>query len=267
MPDWSKQDMEGVKMRAKSLIAAFVALLLSPRGIASAADVVLLAPGALESSLHDLLPDFEKSSGHRARMDFGPAGAIADRIQKGEAADVGIATAGQIDALLAQGKILPGSRANLAKVGMGVGSRKGAAKPDIGSVEALKRALLAAKSIGFPDPAGGSSSGAHAAKWIGSLDIAPQIQPKIKLFPTGAPLFEAVARGDVELAFGQLSELLAAPGVEIAGPLPAEAQNYTRFSIGVVASGKEAEAGKALVEFLTSPAALSHMRTKGFEPG
>ena len=235
-------------------------------GPAAAADLKFLYPGALHTAMHDLTHEFESTTGHKITSEDGPAGAIAARVEKGEAADVAIATTSQIEALAKQGRIVPGSQVVLAKVGMGLATAKGRAKPDISSVEALKRALDAAKTIGFPDPAGGSSAGAWAAKLLASFDNSAELTAKVRLFPTGAPLFAAVAKGDVEICFGQLTELIAAPGLDLIGNLPAPAQNYTEFAGGIVASGKQAEAGKALLGYLTSPAAAATMKAKGLEP-
>lgn len=187
------------------------------------------------------------------------------RIQKGEVVDVAIVTTAQIEALVTQGKIVSGTQVSIARVGMGIGAHKGAAKADIGSVDAFNRTLLAAKSIGHTDPASGASSAIYAAQLLARLDIAAELKPKIKIFASNALLFEAVAKGDVELAFGQLTEIYAAPGVDLVGPLPAPVQNFSHFSAGVAASAKEPDAAKALIIFLTSPAAAAVMKAKGFE--
>jgi molybdate transport system substrate-binding protein len=232
---------------------------------ASEADIKLLLPGVLRSSVDVLIPEFEKSSGHKVRMEFGTGGALDDRIQKGEAADVAIIAAGQIEQLVTQGKIVSGTQAGIAKVGMGVGVRKGAPKPDISSVDALKRALLAARSIGHADPAGGAPSGVYATRLLASLDIAAMLKPKIKTFGSGPLVIAALAKGEVELALGPTTEIVAEPNAELAGSMPAPIQNYTQLAGGILVVSKQRDAGEALIGFLTSPAAKAVMRTKGFE--
>ncbi len=251
---------------ATAATISFILPIVTSCNIANAGDLRLLSAGALESSVISLIPDFERSSGHKVKAEFGPAGAMASRIQKGEAVDVGIVTTAQIDALITQGRILSGTQVAIAKVGLGIATRRGAAKPDIGSVEAFKRVLLAAKSIAHSDPASGTASGPYAAQLLGSLDVATELKSKIKLFASAAPLFEALAKGDVELGFGQITEILATPSIELVGPLPPALQNFTRFSIGLVATSKEPEESRALISFLTTPAAAAVMKEKGFDP-
>src|SRR5437016_3006495 len=173
-----------------------------------------------------LIPDFEKSSGHNVTITYGTAGAVADRVQKGEAADVVISSGPLIDQLQAQGKVVAGSRVNLTKVGIGVFVRKGAVKPDISSADAFKRSMLAARSIAYPDPAGGGASGIYVASLLERLGIAAEMKPKTKL-STLETLYASVASGDVEIGFNQISEILAQLTVELAGPLPPATQNYT----------------------------------------
>ncbi len=214
----------------------------------------------------ELIPKFEQSSGHKVTFDYGTVGGMTDRLQKGEAADVAIVSGPQIDVLEKQGKVAAGSRVNLAKVGIGVFVRKGAPKPDISSVEAFKRTLLAAKSIGYNDPAAGAPVSIYLIGALERLGIAAEMKPKTKVFQRRADRFEAVARGDVEIGFNQISEIVAAPGVELVGPLPAAIQNYTLFAAGIVVDSKQQDAGKALIQFISSPAAAAVMKTKGFEP-
>ena len=130
-----------------------------------------------------MIPDFEKSSGHKITVAYGTAGAVADRVQKGEAADIVTSSVPMIDRLQAQGKVVAGDRVIIAKVGVGAFVRKGAAKPDISSVDAFKRSMLAARSIAYPDPAGGGASGIYVASLLERLGIAVEMKPKTKLFP------------------------------------------------------------------------------------
>jgi ABC-type molybdate transport system substrate-binding protein len=170
-----------------------------------------------------------------------------------------------IDQLQAQGKVVAGSRVNIAKVGVGVFVRKGAAKPDISSADAFKRSMLAARSIAYPDPAGGGASGIYVASLLERLGIAVEMKPKTKLFPPTEVLYASVASGEVEIGFNQISEILAQPTVQLAGPLPSAIQNYTQFAPGIVTGSSQTDAGRALVTFLSSPAAQIVLKAKGFE--
>ena len=232
--------------------------------IARAAEIKLLCAVALYPAIDALIPDFEKSSGHKVTVAYGNAGAIADRFQKGEAADLMINAAPLMDQLRAQGKVVAGDRIIIAKVGVGAFVRKGAAKPDISSVDAFKRSMLAARSIAYPDPTGGGASGIYVASLLERLGIAAEMKPKTKL-STLETLYASVASGDVEIGFNQVSEVLAEPTVEFAGPLPSAIQNYTQFAPGIVTGSNQTDAARALVTFLTSPAAQTVLKAKGFE--
>jgi molybdate transport system substrate-binding protein len=169
-------------------VSAAIALGLALFGItagstARVAEIKLLCAVAVQPAMVALIPDFEKSSGHKVTIAYGTAGAVADRVQKGEAADIVISSVPQIDQLQAQGKVVAGSRVNITKVGVGVFVRKGAAKPDISSADAFKRSMLAARSIAYPDPAGGGASGIYVASLLERLGITAEMKPKTKLFP------------------------------------------------------------------------------------
>jgi len=250
-------------------VSATISLGLALCGItagstARAAEIKLLCASALHPVIDALMPDFEKSSGHKVTVAYGTAGAVADSVQKGEAADIAISSVPMIDRLQAQGKVVAGDRVIIAKVGVGVFVRKGAMKPDLSSADAFKRSMLAARSIAYPDPAGGGASGIYVASLLERLGIAAEMKPKTKLSTLGT-LYASVASGEVEIGFNQVSEILAQPTIELAGPLPPEIQNYTQFSPGVVTGTSQADAAKALVTFLTSPAAKTVLRAKGFE--
>jgi molybdate transport system substrate-binding protein len=251
-------------------VSATIALGLALFGItagsnAGAAEIKLQSAVALQPGIIALIPDFEKSSGHKVTITYGTVGAVADRVQKGEAADIVISSGPLIDQLQAQGKVVSGSRVNMAKVGVGVFVRKGGTKPDLASVDGFKRSLLAAKSISYVDPSGGGASGIYMASLLERLGIAAEMKPKTRLFPPAEPLYASVAAGEADMGFNQTSEILAQPSVELAGPLPSAIQNYTQFAVGIVAGSNQADAGKALVTFLSSPAAQAVLKAKGFE--
>jgi molybdate transport system substrate-binding protein len=252
------------------IVSATIALGLALFGVtagstARAAEIKVLAAVALQPGMVALIPDFEKSSGHKVTFTYGTAGAVVNRVQKGEAADIVISSVPLIDQLQAQGKVVAGSRVSFAKVGVGVFVRKGAAKPDVSSADAFKRSMLAARSIAYPDPAGGGASGIYVASVLDRLGIAEEMKPKTKLLPPTEVLYASVASGEVEIGFNQISEILAQPTVELAGPLPSAIQNYTQFAPGIVTGSSQTDAGRALVMFLSSPAAQTILKAKGFE--
>ena len=148
--------------------------------------------------------------------------------------------------------------------------REGAAKPDISTVEAFKRALLSARSIGYRDPATGSTSGIFTARMLDDLGIAKELQPKVKLDSSEGDrpedVFQPLARGDIEMQIGQITEIVIAPGIELVGPLPAEIQKVTMLTAGVVTTSKSPESAKALVSFLSSPSAAALLKANGFQP-
>jgi molybdate transport system substrate-binding protein len=259
------------KMNRHSILSVFATLSLglalfgiTAGSTARAAEIRLLSASALHPAIDALIPDFEKSSGHKVTVAYGTAGAVADRVQKGEAADIVISSVPMIDRLQAQGKVVAGDRVIIAKVGVGAFVRKGAAKPDISSVDAFKRSMLAARSIAYPDPAGGGASGIYVASLLERLGVAAEMKPKTKLSTLGT-LYVSVASGEVEIGFNQVSEILAQPTVELAGPLPPAIQNYTQFAPGIVTGSSQADAARALVTFLYSPAAKTVLKAKGFE--
>jgi molybdate transport system substrate-binding protein len=250
-------------------VSATIAFGISLFGItdgrtAIAAEIRLLSASALHPAVDALMPDFEKSSGHKVTVAYGTAGAVADRVQKGDAADIVLSSVPMIDRLQAQGKVAAGDRVIIAKVGVGTFVRKGAAKPDISSVDAFKRSMLAAKSIAYPDPAGGGASGIYVASLLEQLGIAAEMKSKTKL-STLETLYASVASGEVEIGFNQVSEILAQPTIELVGPLPSAIQNYTQFAPGIVTGSSQADAARALVTFLYSPEAKTILKAKGFE--
>lgn len=252
------------------IIIALVVNSMGAETAANGAEIKVLSAGSLKLAMDQLLPDFQKSSGDTVTIDYGTAGAIAGRIQKGELADVTIVSRSQLEMLESQGKVVQGSRVNIAGVGVGVAIRKGAPKPDISSVEAFKRALILARSVGYVNPALGSSSGIYVAGMLERLGIAQDLKSKIKLVTVAGDIdgvFQGVANGDIEMQIGQISEIAIAPGVDLAGPLPNEIQNFTLLAAGVVAASKAPEPAKALIKFIASPTSASVLKANGFQPG
>jgi molybdate transport system substrate-binding protein len=217
----------------------------------------------MKSAMDGLIGEFEHASGHKVTMIYGPAGPLLDRVQKGEAVDVVILTGVQIAGLIKQGKIVPASQADVAKVGIGVAVRPGADKPDIGSVDAFKRSMLAASSISYVNPANGGSAGIYLAGMFERLGIAAEMKPKTVLVPGQAT--DSVINGTAAIAITQMSEIMAEPKVALVGPLPAAIQNITLYSGGVAADSKEPDAAGALMKFLVAPAAVAVLKVKGLE--
>jgi molybdate transport system substrate-binding protein len=239
-------------------------------GIADAAEVKILSSGALKLALTQLLPGFQTSSRNAVRIEYDIAGSIADRVRKGEAADVAIVTKSQLEGLERQGKIVQGTGVDIAGIAIGVAVRKGAPKPDISTVEALKQALLSARSIGYLDPATGSASGVYTARMLEQLGIAHLLHAKIKLISSQGDhpenAFQAVASGEIELHIGQITEIVLAPGVELAGPLPGELQSITMLTAGVTTASKAQEAARALIGFLSNSSTVAVLKADGFQP-
>jgi molybdate transport system substrate-binding protein len=241
-----------------------VSLGLTVGAAAKAAEVKLLSASALHPAIEALIPDFEKSSGYKVSVDYGTAGAVAERVLKGEAADIILSSVQAVDRLETQGKVVAGNRVVVAKVGVGAFVRKGAAKPDISSAVAFKRAMLAARSIAYPDPAGGGASGIYVANLLERMGIAGEMKSKTRLSTLGT-LYSSVASGEVEIGFNQVSEILAQPTIELIAPLPSDIQNYTQFAPGIIIGSNQADAAKALVAFLSSPGSRTVLKAKGFE--
>jgi molybdate transport system substrate-binding protein len=229
-------------------------------------EIKVLAGSAMDEPMRVLIPQFEHAAGHRVVMDSdGAIGAMAKRVEGGEPADVLIASAAQLAALQKNGKVLPGTTRQVARLGVGLFVRTGAPKPDISTPEAFKASMLAAKSIGYNDPAAGAPVGIYLLQLFERMGIGSEMQKKTVVFKQRTERFAPVARGEVEIGFNQVSEIIVQPGIELLGPLPAPLQNYTVFAAGVVAGGKARDAGRAFVEFIAAPGATSVFKAKGFE--
>ena len=253
-----------MRYRALPLAGALAAALLAPAS--QAAELKLLTAGAFKSTVLALLPDYEKASGNKVSVENDTVGALMKRIEAGESFDVVVMTTEAVDKLTGEGKVMSGSRTNLARVGVGVMVKAGASKPDISSVEAFKKALLDAKSISFIDPASGGSSGIYVEKLLERLGIADQVRPKEKL-KQGGYVADYVESGQAELGIHQISEILPHAGVTLVGPLPKEIQNYTVYAAGVGSATRHGDAAKALIASLRGPSAQALFKSKGMEPG
>src|SRR5215211_266314 len=253
-------------MRKQSTLVVMAALAIALASPANAAEIKLMSSGAMKVMLTDLGTAFERGTEHKITAIYGAPGVIKGRVAAGEPLDVLVFPAPAFDDLVKQGRIAADSKIILARSGIGLGVRAGAPKPDISTPEALKRALLATKSIIYTDPALGSPSGVHFAQVLERLGIADEMKAKTKLHNGTSFNAELVANGEIEIAIQQISEILPVRGVEIVGPLPAELQLTTVYATGIGTAAKEPTAAKELVTFLTSPAAAAVIKANGMEP-
>jgi molybdate transport system substrate-binding protein len=230
---------------------------------ADAADVKVMASAAIKEAYLELVPQFEKSTEHKVSTTWAGTVDMTKRLNAGEVFDLIIMAGPSIDEFIKQGKLVAGSRVDLAKSGVGVAVRAGAPKPDISSGDAVKRAMLAAKSIAYST----GPSGVYLAALFQRMGIADQIKDKVKIGAPGVPIGEIIARGEAEIGFQQVSELLPVAGINYIGPLPQDIQQITVFASGIHTAATQADAAKALVKFLTSPQAAPVIKKKGMEPG
>ena len=233
---------------------------------ALATELKIFAPGALSSTLVDILPAFEKENGYVVRIEYGAAGPLAARVRKGEAADAAVLSRAEITSLSKEGIVKAGITPDVARVGIGIMVRKGQPKPDVSSVDNLKRTLMNATSVGIADPAQGAA-GAHLVKVFTSWGMMDELAPKIRALPPGSGLYAGVETGIAELGFAPISEILARQKtLEYVGPVPAAMQNYNRFAGGVLTASKQPEAARKLIEFLASDRTADALRRHGLEP-
>jgi len=249
-------------MKPCALISFVLAVLAVPGALAQAAEVRVLSSNGVHSVMVEMVPAFERATGHKVSVDYYTANQVIDQIKKGEAADLVIITRPTVDGLIKEGKIVKGSDKILGRSGVGVAIKAGLTKPDISTPDKLKQALLDAKWIAFTKTGG---SGIHVANVIKRLGIADQVYAKATT-PEGGAVGPLVARGEAEMAIQQIPELKAVKEIQYVGPLPKELQNFTVFTTGVMTNARQPEAAKALIDFLTTPAAVSLFNAKGFEP-
>ena len=226
-------------------------------------EIKVMTSNALRAVLGELVPAFERAHGHKIAATYDPARRASKRIAEGETADVAISSAPAIELLVNQGVIAATSRRTLARYGIGIAVRAGAPKPDIGSVAAFKRTLLAAKSIACTVE---GASGIYFTKLIERLGIAEQVNAKANR-RAGGLIGELVASGETKLAVQQIPELLAVPGIDLVGPLPQALQVNSVLVAGVFTVSEQPEAARALIEFLATPDSLRVFKVRGFEPG
>ena len=240
-------------------------LALTAAAPAFAADVDVFCPGAVQSVVRVVAQGYEKTSGNRIKYEFGTAGALQKRVAAGADGDVVIGTEKGLAMLVKAGRVMPDGIRVLGSMGVGVAVRHGAPKPDIHDVASFKKAMLAAKSIMYADPKKGGQSGIYIAKVFTQIGLDKAIAPKLQLRARGPVGLKEVAKGDIEIGLGQISEILANKDVDLVGPFPAQIQGAVTFSAGVHAASKNRMAAKDLIAALTSAAAKAQFKKAGFD--
>ena len=252
-------------MKTLLSLTVVVALLGSSRS-ARADEVTLVAPGGVKAAVEQLIPAFEKKTGHKVKATFGSGLGTKRQVAGGEPFDVPIVQPPYPE-VLSSGHVVASSETPLASVAVGVAVRTGQRKPDISTPDAVRRMLLAARSVSYPDPAGGAAAGVSFTETLRTLNISEQMQPKIKLARGGAAAMEALAKGEVEIGLTFISEIITEPGVESAGALPREISTPTALVGFISAHAKAPAAARALLAYLSSPEAAVVYRERGMQPG
>ena len=247
-------------------LAAIAVFLLAQAALASAAEIKVFSTVGVKSVLEDLVPKFEKATGHKLAITWSTASLLAKRVQAGEQADALILIKGNLETLQKEGKIMPGTDVIFSKSIFAVGVKAGAAKPDISTSDALKQALLASKAVSYTDPATGGASGVYTAKQIAKLGITEQMKGKTKHPASGGFSGSLLVDGQADIAINSKPELLSVPGVEVVGPLPGDMAYTVIYAAGVQSGAAQADAAKALVKYLMSPEAQAVFKAKGFDP-
>lgn len=248
-------------MKAAFAVAAACGLWLA--GAVEAAEIRVLSSNAAKEAYIELFPQFEKASGHKIVITWAGTNDIKKRIAAGEIYDLIVIASPEMDAFIKDGKVVAGSKADLVKSGVGVAVKAGAPKPDFSSAEALKKTLIAAKSVGYSQ----GPSGVYMVSLFDKMGIADQVKAKAKVVTPGVPVATVVRSGEAEIGFQQVSELIHEKGIDFLGPLPAEIQRITTFSGGIPTQAKEPAAAKALQSFLTAPERAGDLKKHGLSPG
>ncbi|MFZ1921641.1 MAG: substrate-binding domain-containing protein [Xanthobacteraceae bacterium] len=251
---------------AVAIALSFAIVCQAMPSTAHAAEIKVVSGGAFKQVLNALAAQYRKDTGNALAITYRTVGQHLDLIGSGqEPFDVAILTPAAIEALTKAGKVTAGSRTDLARTGIGVMVKAGAPLPDISTVEAFKRTLLAAKSVAYIDPKAGGSSGIYIGALLQRLGIATQVNAKAVLVHGGA-VADHIADGEAELGIHQISEILPVAGVAFVGPLPADIQNFTVYAAGIGAQARDVTAAKAVLKFLSGPEAIAIIKAKGMEP-
>jgi molybdate transport system substrate-binding protein len=242
-----------------ALLAMGVAMITS--GVVLAAEIKVLSI-PFKGPIDQIGPQFERATGHRLAVKYAPAAPLRRQIDSGEPFDVVLIFPNVVDELIKQGKVNAGTRADIARAGLGLAVKKGAAKPDIQSIDAFKRALLASKSIAY---AAQGPSGVYLVGLLERLGIAQDVKPKLKPMGAGSLVAGPVARGEVEVGIVSIPFILAEPGVELAGSLPREIQHYVHYSSGIGTAAQDGNAASVFVSYFRHAEAIEVLRAQGLE--
>ncbi len=230
------------------------------------AEINVMSTGAVEPMVKLLAPIFERETGHKANLNFGTAGGMRARLEKGEQADLVILPVGAIEAMEKAGKLVPDSRTDLGRTVTGIAIKEDAPAPDVSTPEAFKQALIKAKGVSFSDPAAGGSSGTYFAGLIKKLGIADEVNKKAILGKRGYEVAQAVVDGRAEIGTTFISELLTVPGVRILGPLPGDMYFANTYTAGIPAESRQQDAARAMLRVLTNPKTRDKWVAAGLEP-
>jgi molybdate transport system substrate-binding protein len=252
-----------MKQTRLAAAAAGTILMFAASIPAGAAEIKVICSNALKTTLEQLAPAFEKATEHKLAFTWGATVPLKADIEKGATFDLTVLTTAAVDDLVGQGKLVATTRTALANSGAGVAVRKGAAKPDISTVDAFKNALLNARSVAYVEQGG---TGIYLKALLQRLGIADAIKTKVKLLPPENPAAKAIANGEAEIGMTQISEILPYAGAELVGPFPAEIQLTTSFGAAVGTKAAQPEAAAALIKFLTGPSAAAVLKAKGLDP-
>jgi molybdate transport system substrate-binding protein len=232
-------------------------------GHAGAADIYVVGAGAIEEPFEQLSDAFSRESGHKVHAIFGPVGGMQAKLKGGEKADVIVLSVAAMDELEKAGSLVAGSRAELGRATAGVAVRTGAPQPDISSPDAFKKALLAARTVAYTNPAAGGTAGIYMTGLLERLGITEEVKKRAVLQSSGSAVADAVANGAAEIGISFTSELLPNKGVKVVGPIPQSIGLIVTYAGGVAIASKEAEPARALITYMTRPAARDHFKQAG----
>src|SRR5262244_3804468 len=251
--------------RYRIVLIAAASVVWSVSGV-GAAEITLIAPGGIRAAIEQMIPAFERSTGHKVQATFGSGGGTKARVVKGDPFDLPVVQP-PLPEVIASGHVVTASETPLANVAVGIAVRTGAPKPDISTADAVKRLLLGSSAISYPNAASGAAAGVSFNETLQKLGIADAMKPKIKIAQGGRGAMELLAKGDVDIGLTFISEIITEPGVEVVGPLPREISTPTVLVGFVSANSKEPEAAKALLRYLSSPEAAAVYKQRGMQPG
>jgi molybdate transport system substrate-binding protein len=249
----------------KSILALSIGAALLATSV-SAAEITLVAPGGIRAAVEQMIPGFEKKTGHKVKPTFGSGNGTKAQVVKGDAFDVPIVQPPYPD-VLQSGNVVVASETPLAHVAVGIAVRTGQPHPKIGTADDVKKLFLSVKSFSYPDPKGGAAAGVSMNKTLEQLGIADQVKDKIRLAQGGAGAMKMLADGQVDIGLTFVSEIITEKGVEVVGPLPESISTPTRLSGFIGSKAKDKEAAQALLSYLSGPEAAAVYKERGMVPG